>query len=88
MRAFTIASLAAAALSLAIWPALPQDIPNLNLDLASRSFAAAQTAKRQCMNTCRARYHDCRHLNQLPPSECQAIYQDCARYYCTGLGPG
>jgi hypothetical protein len=28
-------------------------------DLASRSFAAAQTAKQQCVNTCRARYSDC-----------------------------
>jgi hypothetical protein len=57
-------------------------------DLASRSFAAAHTAKQQCMNTCRARYRDCRHLNQLPSVECRGIYQDCTRYSCTGLGPG
>jgi hypothetical protein len=58
-------------------------------DLASRSnFAAAQTAKQQCINTCRAHYRDCRHLNQLPSSECRGIYQDCTRYTCTGLGPG
>jgi hypothetical protein len=57
-------------------------------DLASHAFAAAQTAKQQCMNSCRARYRDCRHQNQLPSSECQGIYQDCTRYTCTGLGPG
>jgi hypothetical protein len=57
-------------------------------DLASRAFAAARTAKQQCMNSCRARYRDCRHQNQLPSSECQGIYQDCTRYTCTGLGPG
>ena len=57
-------------------------------NLASDTLAAAQTAKRQCMNTCRARYRDCRRLNQLPPFECWDVYQDCARYTCTGLGPG
>jgi len=31
-------------------------------DLASRTVAAAQTAKRKCINTCRARYRDCRRL--------------------------
>ena len=57
-------------------------------DLAPRTFAAAHTAKQQCMNTCRARYRDCRHLNQLPSFECRGIYRDCTRYSCTGLGPG
>jgi hypothetical protein len=57
-------------------------------DLASRVVAAAQTAKQQCLSTCRTRYRDCRRLNQLPASECQGIYQDCTRYACTGLGPG
>ena len=57
-------------------------------DLGSRKFAAAQTAKQQCMNACRARYRDCRRLNQLPSSECRGVYQDCTRYSCTGLGPG
>ncbi len=57
-------------------------------DLAAPGFAAAQTAKQQCMNACRARYRDCRHLNQLPSSECRGIYQDCTKYSCTGLGPG
>ena len=57
-------------------------------DLASRTVAAAQTAKQQCINTCRAHYRDCRHLNQLPSSECRGVYQDCTRYACSGLGPG
>ena len=57
-------------------------------DLASRTSAAAQTAKQQCINNCRARYRDCRRLNQLPSSECRGVYQDCTRYTCTGLGPG
>jgi hypothetical protein len=55
---------------------------------AAVTLAAAQTAKRQCMNTCRARYHDCRHLKQLPSFECRSVYQDCTRYSCTGHGPG
>ena len=57
-------------------------------DLASRTFAAAQTAKRKCINTCRARYRDCRRLNQAPSFQCRDVYRDCTRYACTGLGPG
>ena len=57
-------------------------------DLASHTFAAAQTAKQKCINTCRARYRDCRRLNQLPSFECRGVYQDCTRYTCTGSGPG
>jgi hypothetical protein len=57
-------------------------------DLASLTFAATQTAKQQCINTCRARYRDCRRLKQLPSAECRGVYQDCTRYTCTGLGPG
>ena len=56
--------------------------------VTSGAFAAAQTAKQKCMNICRARYRDCRHLNQLPSFECRGVYQDCTRYTCTGLGPG
>ena len=55
-------------------------------DLASLTFAAARTAKQQCMNTCRARYRDCLSLKQIPSSECQGIYQDCSRYTCSA-GP-
>ena len=57
-------------------------------DLAFRSFAAAQTTKQKCMNTCRSRYEDCRRLKQLPSVECRGVYQDCTRYTCTGRGPG
>ena len=83
-RSFVVVSLfIAVLLSLSIGTLNARDA-----DLASRTFAAAQTAKQQCINTCRARYRDCRHLNQLPSSECQGIYQDCTQYKCTGLGPG
>src|SRR5882672_6441936 len=51
-------------------------------DLASLTLAAAQTAKQQCINTCRVRYRDCRSLKQIPSIECRGIYQDCARYTC------
>ena len=54
-------------------------------DLAPLTFAAAQT-KRQCINTCRARYRDCQKLNQIPIFECQGVYQDCMRYTCNA-GP-
>ena len=57
-------------------------------DRGSDILARAQTAKQQCINACRARYRDCRHLNQLPSFECRGIYQDCTRNTCTGLGPG
>jgi hypothetical protein len=81
-RSFAVVALAAL---------LPLSAGTLNArdaDLAARGFAAAQTTKQQCMNACRARYRDCRHLNQLPSSECRGVYQDCTRYSCTGLGPG
>jgi hypothetical protein len=55
-------------------------------DLASLSFAAAQTANRQCINTCRARYRDCLSLKQIPAFECRGIYQDCTRDTCNA-GP-
>ena len=57
-------------------------------DLASRTVAAAQAAKRKCINACRARYRDCRRLSQAPSFQCRDVYQDCTRYSCTGLGPG
>jgi hypothetical protein len=83
-RSFVVVSLFfAVLLSLSIGTLSARDA-----DLAYRTFAAAQTAKQQCINTCRARYRDCRHLNQLPSSECQGVYQDCTQYKCTGLGPG
>jgi hypothetical protein len=54
-------------------------------DLASVTFAAAQTAK-QCINTCRARYRDCLSLKQIPSAECRGVYQDCTRNTCNA-GP-
>jgi hypothetical protein len=71
---------------LAVPPSL--SIGRLNARDADLALAAAQTAKQQCINTCRARYRDCRHVKQLPPFECRGVYQDCTRYTCTGLGPG
>jgi hypothetical protein len=84
-RPFAVVSLLflAVLLSVSIGPLNARDA-----DLASRTFAAAQTAKQQCINTCRARYRDCLHLNQSPSSECRGVYQDCTQYKCTGLGPG
>ena len=52
-------------------------------DLTSLTFAAAQTTRRQCVNTCRARYRDCRSLKQIPSSECRGIYRDCTRFTCS-----
>ena len=83
-RSFAIVSVVFAVL-------LSLNIGTLNAreaDVASRTFAAAHTAKQQCLNACRARYRDCRHVNQLPSPECRGVYQDCTRYTCTGLGPG
>jgi hypothetical protein len=83
-RSFAVVSLLfALLLSLSIGTLNARDA-----DLAFRTFAAAQTVKQQCINTCRAHYRDCRHLNQLPSSECRGVYEDCTRYSCTGLGPG
>jgi len=54
-RSFAVVSLLfAVLLSLGIGTLNARDA-----DLASRTFAAAQTAKQQCINTCRARYRDC-----------------------------
>jgi hypothetical protein len=58
----------------AAWPLLFAVLPSLSIgtlnardaDVASRTFAAAQMAKQTCINTCLARYRDCRRLNQVP----------------------
>jgi hypothetical protein len=42
-------------------------------DLASRTFAAAQTAKQQCINTCRARHRSCLSSKQIPSFECRGV---------------
>ena len=54
-------------------------------DLIPLTFAAAQTAKQQCTNTCRARYRDCLSKKQIPSFECQSVYQDCIRFNCSAL---
>jgi hypothetical protein len=54
-------------------------------DLASFIFAAAQTAKQQCINTCRSRYRDCLSKKQIPSFECRGVYQDCKRYTCDAV---
>ena len=54
-RSFAVVSLLLAVL-------LSMSIGTLNArdaDLASQTFAAAQTAKQQCINACRARNRDC-----------------------------
>ena len=80
-RSFAIAPLLFTALLLS-------SVDTLNArDAGLESFAAGPTAKQKCLNTCRARYHDCRNLKQLPKAECRGIYQDCTQYTCTGKGP-
>jgi hypothetical protein len=48
-------------------------------------FAAAHSAKQKCVNTCRARYRECRSLKQMATFECRSVYQDCTRLTCNGL---
>jgi hypothetical protein len=67
---------------------LPLSTGTLNArdaELASLTFAAAQTAKQQCINTCRARYRNCLSLKQIPSPECRGIYQDCTRFTCNAV---
>jgi hypothetical protein len=54
-------------------------------DLTSLTFAAAQTAKQQCVNTCRTRYRSCLSAKQIPSSECRGVYQDCTRIKCKAV---
>ncbi len=54
-------------------------------DVASRTFAAAQSAKQKCTNTCRARYRDCQSKKQISSFECRNVYRDCTRLTCNGL---
>ena len=53
--------------------------------LAPLTFAAAQTAKQQCTNTCRSRYRDCLSKKQIPSFECRNVYQDCTRFTCNAV---
>jgi hypothetical protein len=56
-----------------------------DVDLAPLVLSAAQTAKQQCLNTCRARYRDCLSLKQIPSYECRGVYQDCTRFTCNAV---
>jgi hypothetical protein len=89
-RSFTVVSaFFAVLLSLSIGTLNARDADRNTIDdVASHTFATAQTAKQQCKNACRARYRDCLRLSQLPSFECRSVYQDCTRYSCTGQGPG
>src|SRR4030095_16244826 len=78
-RSFTIVS----ALFAVLLSSSTETLNARDADLASRAFAAARTAKRQCINTCRARYRDCLSLKQIPSSECRGVYQDCTRFTCS-----
>src|SRR5262249_27065165 len=83
-RSFTIVS----ALFAVLLSSSTEILNARDADLASRAFAAARTAKRQCINTCRARYRDCLSLKQIPSSECRGVYQDCVRYTCKARPAG
>ena len=54
-------------------------------DPAPLSFVAAQTAKQQCVNICRARYRNCLSLKLIPSFECRGVYQDCNRFTCNAV---
>jgi len=72
-----------AVLSVALLLSLSARTPNARgADLASHTFAEAQSSKQKCINTCRARYRDCRSLKQISPYECWGVYQDCTRFTC------
>jgi hypothetical protein len=81
-RSFTIVS----ALFAVLLSSSTETLNARDADLASRTFAAAQTGKQQCINTCRARYRSCLSLKQISSSECRGVYQDCTRYTCN-TGP-
>ena len=49
------------------------------------TVAAAQSAKQQCVNVCRASYRDCLSRKEIPSVECRGVYQDCSRIACTNL---
>ena len=56
-------SFAVVSVLFALLPSLSQETLNArDADFAPLIFSAAQTAKRRCINTCRARYRDCRSL--------------------------
>jgi len=80
-RAFAVVSaIIAVLLSLS-----PGTLNARDADLASFTFAAAQTAKQQCINICRARYRTCLSLKQRPSFEWRSVYKDCYRFTCNAV---
>jgi hypothetical protein len=84
-RSFAVDSAFAMLLSSLLLVASTGTINARDADLASLTFAAAQTAKQQCINICRTRYRDCLSLKQIPSFECRGVYQDCRRYTCDAV---
>ena len=85
-RSFAV--VAALFVALLSWPSLVVTAGTLHArdaDLAPLTLAAAQTAKQQCMNICRARYRACFSLKQIPSSECRGVYQDCVHFTCDAV---
>ena len=79
-------SVAVVSVLLALLPSLSAGTLNArDADLASYTFAAAQTAKQRCINTCRARYRDCQSRKEIPSFECRDTYQDCTRFTCDAV---
>ena len=77
---FAVAILSAALMSLSAGALHARDA-----DTGSLTFAAAQTAKQKCVNTCRARYRDCLSRKEIPSFECKNVYQDCVNFTCSAV---
>jgi hypothetical protein len=60
----------------------PDALNARDAEIAPFTVAAVHSSKRQCINTCRARYRDCLAKKQIPAFECQGVYQDCVRLSC------
>jgi hypothetical protein len=80
IRSFSIGALFAVLLSLS-----PGTLNARDADFTSLTFAAAQSAKQQCIDICRSRYRDCLSLKQIPSFECRGVYHDCKRYSCNAV---
>ena len=70
------------ALFAGLLPLSPETLNARDAEIAPFTVAAVHSSKRQCTNTCRARYRDCLAKKQIPDFECQWVYQDCVRFTC------
>ena len=70
-RSLSLASISLA-ITLSSWPTIEARASDAAIEVAQ-----AQGTGQQRVNTCRARYRDCRSRKQIPSFECKAIYQDC-----------